>query len=370
LPFYSWMEINMPRYVRLMRNFRHEGRSGQARLAAVFVKNVAWKATKLAVKVSGFFVAVNLWNATFFADEEDELSEDQRRQLHLILGRRADGSIRTMRIQGAFSDALSWFGAEDILQDAEAYYKGRKSFGDIAKDSVLATPIKIINAFRPDVKTGAEVLSEQAWYPDPFNPRPIRDKMEHVARMFSADSLYRWLAGKPKRGDSVGERIGNDLMAIGFYYSDPGESAYYETISKVIKHREGKGKEYPGVTPTDKANALYYYKQGLKFGDLGAAEKYLRQYYSLGGSDEGMDMSIKRAHPLGNLAQKDWGAYLKTLSPEEMNTYRRALTWYQDTYLKAPKAQLRAAAKRPAGEEIPQGKKGRLSLKEASKLMQ
>jgi hypothetical protein len=159
-------------------------------------------------------------------------------------------------------------------------------------------------------------------------------------------------------------------MAIGFYYSDPGESAYYDTISKVIKYREKQGKEHPGVTPTDKSNALYYYKQGLKFGDLGAAERHLRKYYALGGTDEGMEISIKRAHPLGNLAQKDWTAYIRTLSPEEKTTYLRAVEWYNQTYLRAPAAQVKAAARRPAEEEIPQGKKGRLSLKEASKLMQ
>ncbi len=339
----------------------------------MYGKNIAWKATKLGAKMAGFFVVVNLWNSTFFADEEDELGEEQRRQLHLILGRREDGTIRTLRIQGAFSDALSWFGAEDVVQDVKALAEGRKSAGDIAKDSVLATPIKIIHALRPDIKMAGEVIGGQAWYPDPFNPRPIRDKLEHVARSFSADQAYRWLAGKPKRGDSTGERIVNDLMALGFYSSDPGESAYYDTIKRVMDYRVKQGREVPQIVPTDKANALYYYKQGLKFGDLGAAEKYLRRYFELGGTEQGMHISIKRAHPLGALAEKDWRPFLATLSPEEMESFRLALKWYNETYRSAPAAEIKAAARRPVNSELgvekPYSGSGRLTIKDAVRLM-
>jgi hypothetical protein len=224
------------------------------------------------------------------------------------------------------------------------------------------------------VKVAGEVIGGQGWYPDPFNPRPIRDKLEHVARTFSLDSVYRWVAGKPKRGDTTGEQLVNDLMALGFYNSDPGESAYYDTVKRVMDYQEKQGKEMPAVIPTDKANALYYYKQGLRYGDLKAAEKYLRLYYELGGTEKGMVQSVKRTHPLGGLAEKDWRPFLATLSPEEMESFRLALKWYNDTYLSTPAAQVKGSARRPenseSGIEKPNSESGRLTVKDAVRLMQ
>jgi hypothetical protein len=66
-----------------------------------------------------------------------------------------------------------------------------------------------------------------------------------------------------------------------------------------------------------------YYKQGLRYGDLAAAEKYLRRYYELGGTEKGLAQSVKRIHPLGGLVEKDWRPFLATLSPEEMEVHRR-----------------------------------------------
>lgn len=371
IPFYAWMEINAPRYVRLMRNLKHEGRGGEARLVAMFGKNIAWKATKLGAKAAFLMVMVNLWNHTFFPDEEDELGEEQRRQMHLILGRRKDGSIISLRFQGALSDALSWFGAEDVIEDIRKIRKGTAAIADIAKDSALAGPIKIINALRPDVKVLGEVIGGRAWYPDPFNPKPIRDKLQHVARTFSAGSLYDWAAGKPKRGGTVGERLANDLLALGFYTSDPGETAYYDIVKRVSDWREKAGKESPAIVPTDKANALYYYKQALKFGDIGAAERYLKRYYELGGTERGLGQSIKRAHPLGMIAKKDHGEFLKTLSPEEMERYRIALRWYQETYREAAEEVKALAGREAAGRKKEEAAEvsGGMTLRDAVQLM-
>lgn len=336
IPFYAWMEINAPRYVRLMRNLKHEGQGAKriGRALPLVSKSIAWKGTKLAMKASAIYVLANLWNRAFFPDEDDELGEAQRRQLHVILGRRDDGSIISLRFQGALSDALSWFGGEDIHKDIEDIYTGKKTAGEYAKETALAAPIKIIGGIRPDVKAGAEVLAGQSFYPDPFNPRPIYDKLEHVTRLFSLNGAYKWLAGKPKRGDTTGERLLNDLMALGFYNSDPGESAYYDIKSKTYDYLDKKGVERPSVTPTSKSKALYYYKQALKFGDLKAAEKYLAKYMELGGKETGISSSFKRAHPLGSLPKKDHRAFLQTLTEEEKERYELALGWYRDTYLK------------------------------------
>ena len=336
IPFYAWMEINAPRYVRLFKNLPNEGgKAGRgARVAGSLGVRLGWKTAKLGMKASALYALVSLWNATFFGDEEDELGESQRRQLHLILGRRDDGSIISLRIQGALSDALSWFGGEDLPQDINDVIKGKVSIWQKMKDAALAPAVKIINGLRPDVKSFAEVLSGQTFYPDPFNPRPIHDKLENITRLFSLDGAYRWLAGKPKRGDTVGKQLLNDLISLGVYTSDPGESAYYDVLSKVYDFLEKNGRERSSGVPTDRSNALYYYRQALKYGDLKAAQKYLKKYYELGGIDTGITQSIKRAHPLAPLPKNWKGIFLRSLTPKERESYNLAVRWYNETYLK------------------------------------
>jgi hypothetical protein len=182
------------------------------------------------------------------------------------------------------------------------------------------------------------------------------------------------VAGKPKRGDTTGEQLVNDLLSLGFYTSDPGESAYYDTVKRVTDYQEKNGKEMPTVIPTDKANALYFYKQGLRYGDLSAAEKYLRRYYELGGTERGMAQSVKRTHPLGSLTEKDWRPFLSTLSPKEMESFRLALKWYNEIYQSVSAEKVKVVARRPenpeSGIERLNSASDSLSVKEAVRLMQ
>jgi hypothetical protein len=363
LPFYAWMEVNAPRYVRMMRNVRHEGQGAgtAARIVGVVATRAAWKTSKLAMKMMGFFALASLWNATFFPDEEEELGEQQRRQLHLILGRREDGSIVSLRVQGAFSDALSWFGMEDLSKDVMDLWYGKTSITDIAKDSALATPKKIIGALGPQWKMPGELLLERSYYPDPFNPRPIRDRLEYVSRTFSLGEVYNWAAGavdwavpsgmpmqRPRRGGTIGGQLINDLMALALYTADPGEMAYFDSVKLVRDYRS----ETLGLDNPDKSNALYYYKQSLRMGDLKSAEKYLRHYMSFpGDTSRGLEQSIKRAHPLGLLSRKDRQGFLDSLSPDERRRVEIATEWYNRVYQGLAHEETKRRSRQPPGEK-------------------
>ncbi|HUU53144.1 MAG TPA: hypothetical protein VMW44_00720 [Candidatus Bathyarchaeia archaeon] len=326
-------EVNAPRYARLMRNLKHEGEGGKgARIAGVAATKIAWKGTKLAVKATALMAAVMLWNRTFFPDEEDELGESQRRQMHLILGRRSDGTVITLRFQGALSDALSWFGGEDIAHDFKDVASGKASIAEKAKDAALAPIIKLINGIRPDLKVASELLAGKSYYPDPFFPRPIRDHWEHVARTFSLDSIERYLTGKPKRGGTLGKQLLSDIMSLGFYTSDPGEAAFWNVKKKAYDYLEKLDVQMPRMTPTDKANAMYYYKKALRYGDLKAAERYLKSYIDHGGTRKGMKLSIKSSSPLGMMTKKQQRGFEKTLTERDKITLATAETWYEEVY--------------------------------------
>ncbi len=329
IPFYSWMELNAPRYVRLMRNLPHEGKSVKA------ISGVAtWRAAKLGVKASMLYALVMLWNRLFFSDEDDELGEAKRRQLHLILGRRDDGSIISLRFQGALSDALAWFGGEDIAHDIKDVTTGGVSVTKKLVEAIQAPMVKLGLGARPDVKIPVELLMERSFYPDIFFPRPIRDKWEHIARVFSIQAPYQWITGKPKRGQDVSERLFNDILSLGFYSSDPGEQAYYDVKKKIFDFLDKQGVERPSIIPTTKSNALYYYKQALKFGDLKAAEKYLKKYKKLGGNFKGIKISIRASAPIASLPKKYRTRFLMSLSSTDKKTYNLANNWYRKMYVR------------------------------------
>jgi hypothetical protein len=330
------MEINAPRYVRLMRNLKHEG-GGFTGLSG----SLAWKATKLGAKACFLMGMIVLWNHMVWPDEEDELQETGRDQLHMILGRRADGSIITLRFQGALSDALNWFGMDNPVETASLAISGRKSAGDIAKDAVKAPFLKVFKGLRPEPKLGFEVLTGETLFPDPLRPRPIRDTAEHIMRTFALDRVYNRFALKPKIDGSWVTQFGRDIQNLVINDSSPGEQAYYSARKYVFEWMEKQGKERPPSLPSNKSNALYYYKQALVFSDFNAAERYLKKYQELGGKMHDIPSSIKRVHPLASLKLKDRSEFVKTLSPAQQETFKIALDWYKKHYVESGKEFMR-----------------------------
>lgn len=320
IPFYSWMEINAPRYVRLFQNAPYEGGS-RARVAATTGKRTAM----LGAKVAAFYTLANLWNKTFFPEEEEELGY-ARNQMHLILGKGEDGTIRTMRLQGAFSDALDWFGAGDVWQDVEDVAEGRASVKDVAIESGKAPVNRVVNAATPMWKTVAEFAMNRQLYPDAFNPRPIRDRAGHVARTFSMGTIYDYLTSKPQRPGTW------NALSLATYATDPGEAAYMTSRQMVSDWLKEHNTESPSLTPTEKSNALYYYKQALKYKNEKLAEHWKEQYLKLGGKSEGLKQSITKSDPLEALPKNKRGAFRESLSPAEKEILEKAREWYRRTY--------------------------------------
>jgi hypothetical protein len=325
IPFYSWMEINAPRYVRLFKNLKHEGK-GTGKLFGAGIIKAGYKTTKLGIKATILYVLINLWNNIFFSDEEKELSNEQRRQAHIILGRRDDGSIISLSFQGALSDALDWFGFEDLPDDIKDITSGDKNFREKTKETLLAPITKAIQGIRPEPKLLFETLTKKSLYPDPFNPRPIRDVGEHLSRTVSAQLIYNYLKGKPLR--SIDKELSKALV----YDIDPGESAYWVIKQKAIEFLEDKGREFPSITPTKRSNSLYYWRQAVKYGDNKAAKKYLKQYFRLGGTIKGLKISLLKQSPISFIPKKLQSEFINTLNKEERKIFKKGYSWYLKTY--------------------------------------
>lgn len=331
IPFYSWQEINAPRYWRMFKNLSIEGEPRARRLSALGVV-ASKKAAFLTLKTFMLYGMIHLWNALVWPKEEEELGEAGRDQLHIILGRRADGSIISLRLQGALSDALSWLDLHDFPEDVRDLATGKKTPYKFAAEMGKAPINRMVQAIRPDIKLPGEVLTGRQLYPDVFDPRPIRDPAEHVARALSLDTFYRRAAGRPmKEGDLAGQ-VWRDILGTFTYTADPGEIAYYKARDLANEYLKAKNIDQPPHDPTDRSNALFYYKQAVKLGDAEAAERYLQRYKDLGGSAKGLKISVQRAHPLAALPRKEMVKFMNRLDEGERETVQRATRWYKETY--------------------------------------
>jgi hypothetical protein len=332
MPFWAWKEINAPRYLRLFRNIPHTGRSPGEMLAPMSAA-FARKAAGVTFKAGMLYGAVTLYNSLFFPDEEEELGMTGRRQLHLILGRRPDGSIMTLRFQGALSDALNWLGAEDFGDDVKDLATGKKSFYEWLEETGKAPFNTLFQGVGPQYKTPAELITGKAVWPDVWKPKPIRDRMEHLMRVFALDKVYQPIAGKPLRGQGIDGKVLEHVTNLLVYSADPQEIAYHEIRQEANKFLQKHQLVKPGIEPTDRSNALYYYKQALKYGDIKAAKKYLAKYVELGGTLKGLKISIKLAHPLAGIPVKYRTSFVQSLSKEDRARLKRAIQWYDNTYL-------------------------------------
>lgn len=343
VPFYSWVEVNAPRYARLLRNapFEDSGGAGRkARTVGVAAGRSAWKLGKLAGKANLLLLLAAAWNRSMYPDEEEEMRKtDQGRIGHIILGKRPDGSIRTMRVQGALSDALDWFGAEDYPSDAEDVLTGKATWQDKAADAVKAPVEKVVGGLHPGFKSPFELIAGESTYPHifgkgtdfGFRTTQIRDRKEYVARLFSLDGLYRRITGRPKPPTDP-STMGTLADWTFAYRTDPGEAAYWNARSNAFEYGRKAGKGSGAGEPTERGNALYYYKQAVKWGDKEAAARYLKEYFTLGGSEKGMEQSIRMGHPLGSIAKKNQQEYIDSLSKDQKDELAAAIKFYEGTY--------------------------------------
>ena len=324
-PFWSWMEINAPRYYKLLRNTYQDSNSTKQTLG-VAARKTALSTTALAARVMLLAALVTMWNRLFFPDEDDELTKTGNRQLRLITGRRDDGSIITLRIQGAFSDVLSFVGLEDAFQDVKDVRTGKTTVGKKVKEAGSAFVNRVGQGAMPFERLTGELLTGKSAYPDILHPRPIIDRAEHAFRMVSLDKVYRFMTKKPLR------KGGKELIGLVLYETDPGEAAYYAMRQRIYDFLDEKEYERPSGDPTEKSIALRYYKQAKKFKDTKLENHWWAKYKALGGTKEGMRMSIKKGEVTSALPKEYKREFLDKLDGEDREVLQMAEKWYDETY--------------------------------------
>jgi len=270
---------------------------------------------------------VTLYNNLVWGDEEDELGAEARARLHVIVGRKKDGTVNTLRVQGALSDFLDWFGLDDVAGMMSEIDRGRASPEDALMAMAKAPVNKIASGITPLIKLPLETATGQSFWPDVFRPGKVRDGWRHTARMFSMEHEYDLIFDRPSRG------YGNSWVQALIYQRDPGATAYgrIKGMSYDWARRE-KGSGGTGYQSA-RSNALYNWRLAKRFGDSGAERKAFREMRRLGINNQALRSSIRNAHPLGGLSKADRGRFMRTLSMRERQVLKEAIRWYEETYI-------------------------------------
>ena len=344
IPFYSWMEVNAPRYVRLLKNLPHEdepkpGEEGERTRIGAAGRALGVKGPALALRMAAVFGLIYMFNRLFFKDEYEELRRQKGFKNGLILGRREDGSIRYVRMDLAITDALEWFSLADLPQKIGDIRKGKETLGDLAADAAKGPAEKIIKGWEPFSKTLFElVLGRSISYPSVWREgaslKPggmaIRDKVGYVLKNITPlDRLWSKVTNKPERPTSMKDGAVDSLLA---YSVDPGEASYFlsRDIANEWMKKNMKREEFSGTANiTEKGNALYYFKRASQWGDRERAAYWLGQYYDLGGKPKDIRESIKRGHPLGAVPPARRAQFMGSLNENDREVISDAIAWYQ-----------------------------------------
>lgn len=328
-PFFSWVEINLKRYARLTKNAYTEGvgkglKQTGAIGAVLGVKTSAYLFTRIMIMTG----LLELWNNTFFGDEEDELPDDIKSRPHLIVGITDEGKTIVLPFPGAVSDVFSWFGFQDAAMVLDQVERGRATGEDVLKAIAKAPVNKFVGGITPVIKAPLEVGVGISLYPDFFNPR-AGDRGKIAMRLIAMEPEYDLLTGAPTKGWLTQSVEKANIAKI----KDPNETAYYK-IKNMVRDFRKQESEVEGFSTfsTPKSNLIRLYKTAIRLNDETALKEIRRQMREAKITSGEIEKAIKRLHPLADLSKVQRPKFLRSLSSEERKLLTKAERYYYSTY--------------------------------------
>ena len=323
-PFWSWKEVNAKRYIQLWKNASDNGN-----LASLIGKGLGAKAPmlalnigKFALKVSALMAVLEVYNHTFFKEEEDLLPEGVKKTAHINFGRDGDGNVVYFDRLGIFQDFLSNFGLDQSGKLAKDVLNGKRTIKEAAVEMAKGPLNVVAQGVSPWWKIPAELFSGRTSFPDITKPGTIRDRKLYIAQQMKLGDEYKALTGMPTEGYE------KSLKKLLIYTSDPGQAAYMDIMEEKRRFAERIGKESEGFFITPKGNALYNYKLALRYQDYKAAEHYLDDYIAKGGNGAGLMRSMQAMNPLYGMNPLERSQFVSGLDPEAMTKLDRAMDYW------------------------------------------
>lgn len=346
VPFWSWNELNFRRTARLLLNSLRSEKDINKKLKALglfTLKKSPFTMIRLGrflLKASIPYLGLRYWNNVLHKEEEKSLPKDIRNRPHIIFGKTKRGEISYFSRIGALQDVLDWFGLDAIPEVIEDYRRGNKSLKEIALDITVKSPTnKLVQSVSPFWKIPAELISGQALFPDIYERRTIKNKIDHLMRSLDLHNEYRALTKVP------GKPYKETLSEIFTYKVDPLESAYHEIYDLETDFLKKIGKGGQGGWLNPKSLALYNMKRAINYRDEEAKKYYFKKYleYNLvplgitktpdeviSGIMKGIAQSLENMMPLSRLNKREKKVFLDELTPEEKEKLLMAYKYYDE----------------------------------------
>ena len=354
LPFWSWKEVNMKRFTRIMQNTQNDGTIAEQvgrhflnklRRAAgrgtvnnntlipresrsLLAKSplIAMRVGSVLLRLGALWGTTQLYNNLRFPGHQHSIPERDRRGFYLITSRTSDGGYIYYNRLGFMNDLFEWIGGSpwDIANDV---IKGRKTLLDAAKDMAMAPWKVLIGAVGPHVTLPFELVTGQSLFPDPTSPSSIRNSLYHIAQGLGLTGIYSRLAGTPRR------TYGEELQRLLAYKQNENQGAYYDIRNEVRYFRRSEGDSLGGGgDPTDRSNALYYMRLAIHYRDREAFEKYMIEYVTHGGTIQGFETSMRNLHPLYGISEDRQRRFVNDwLDDDGKEKLKRAIDYYNNT---------------------------------------
>lgn len=311
IPFYSFTESNLRRYYRFFANPIISIAKGENR-----AQNVGNLAKRMATPaVSAIILA--LINGVLNREADEKLPDDVRNRPHITFGEWGGNVYAFTRI-GNIPELLEWVGLDDWKW---------------TEDDWQAPIDKMWDSITPVIKVPFELVTGKSHYSDFDQPSEIRDRWEYLFNTFGLSDVYKGVTGKP-----VKNGLWDTIQNMAVYKYDVMESAYWDTVSHRYNFQQ---RANTSSDPTPKSNALYYMKQAIRYGEADKAKKYMKKYFSEGGTGKGVVTSINTMNPYYGFTSEnnkekgdEWIASLNEIEREKLES---AVSYYE-FYLAIPEA--------------------------------
>lgn len=347
MPFFRFKEVNVKRFYRMAKNVINmdDAFSGTDKKTATDKLKAygqvgafaVLRASKLLIGIAAFYGALALENA-LAGDDDDDLPEDVKNKPHVTIPRWLTGSDQVYYLDrlGSLMELMGVVGMDySLFSDLDEISKGRMSLEDKLKE-IATSPINdtFSSAF-VFPKMAFELITGKTYFPDPKNPSQIRDTWEYLFGQVGLKDEYKAIAGKPITDGSYSIQK-RDLL---WNSVSEGDAAFYDVYDMVNEYYGSinKSTSRVGYTNTEgetykRSQAAYYYKQALKLQDYNAAQKYLAEFVTYGGTQKKLNDTMKYLDPTASMTKEEKKGFLAYMTPEEKATYDKAMAYYKELY--------------------------------------
>lgn len=339
-PFWSWKEVNMRRYYRLLTNAFDDGRLstvlGRKTLGIAANPITYYRLGKFALKASAVWGMLEAWNYMMFPELEEKLPDEIRNRPHIVLGRDDKGEIRYFSRLGALADALEWFGLDTPRKWVFDYFDNKKTPKEIGKEIIKEGAKQTLNNFVngsvPFIKIAGETITRRALFPDATNPRMVRDRIEHALQPFPLlqDGYRNFVAKKPTAYKGKKTNWNRYIQEFAFSFVDPYASGYIDTMNKKREFQKSLGEGVEGFWLSSKGQALYNLKLAMRYQDDKLASYWLQEYVNRGGTERGLSQSLNMMEPLYGLNEDEREVFVASLTEQEMDALVRGYVFWHE----------------------------------------